>query len=257
MAKTVVGLFDHLAEARDAVQDLVNAGIDREKISVLANDTAIRHTTDDGRHRATDGGSNTTALSTTALDAGKGAIWGGVTGLLLGLGSFAIPGVGPVVAAGALTTAIGSTLAGAGLGAVAGGLIGALVTAGVPESHAHYYTESVRRGSVLVVAQADDATAQRAAEVMRTHGAVDFETRMDQYRESGFRQFDHSAAPLSPSEMETEHKRNLAPTSRSGASGRIYDAIGADYSTPGSVVDEEMSGEPALENPSVRSMAGR
>ena len=252
MAKTVVGLFDHLAEARDAVQDLVNAGIDREHISTLANETINKIAHVEPESAATE----KVHINTAALDAGKGAIWGGTAGLLLGIGSFAIPGVGPVIAAGALSTAIASTLAGAGIGAVAGGLIGALVTSGVPESHAHYYTESVRRGSVLVVAQTDDDTAQRAAEVMRMHGAVDFDTRMDEYRESGFRQFDHSAKPLSTSEMHAERQRNL--TSRSpGAAGRVYDAIGADFSTPGTVIQEELNDEPSHDGRPLHTVAGR
>jgi len=250
MAKTVVGLFDHLAEARDAVQDLVNAGVDREHISTLANNTI-----NDAPDEVKADSSADTHVNVAALDAGKGAIWGGAAGLLLGIGSFAIPGIGPVVAAGALATALTSTLAGAGLGAVAGGLIGALVSAGVPESHAHYYTESVRRGSVLVVAETDDSIAQRAAEVMRTHGAVDFETRMDEYRDSGFRQFDHSATPLSALELEQERARNS--TSRGKASeGRVYDAIGADFSTPGSVIEEEMD-EQAHDDRSLHPVSGR
>jgi len=252
MAKTVVGLFDHLAEARDAVQDLVNAGIDREHISTLANETINNAPTLEVEPSEAEN----VQVHTAALDAGKGAIWGGAAGLLLGIGSFAIPGVGPVIAAGALSTAIASTLAGAGLGAVAGGLIGALVTSGVPESHAHYYTESVRRGSVLVVAQTDDSTAQRAAEVMRTHGAVDFETRMDQYRESGFRQFDHSATPLSTSEMNAEQQRNLAARVP-GVPGRVYDAIGADFSTPGAVIEDEINDETLHKDQPIHAASSR
>ena len=70
--------------------------------------------------------------------------WG--AGLLAGLGMLAIPGIGPLVAAGWLA----ATAVGAAGGAVAGGLMGAVVDLGIPEDDVPVYSESFRRGGVAV-----------------------------------------------------------------------------------------------------------
>ena len=89
-------------------------------------------------------------LPTFAEDAGKGAgigaAVGGVGGLLTGLGLMAIPGVGPVVAAGWLAATAAGAVTGAAVGGAAGGIIGGLTDAGVSEDDAHVYAEGVRRG---------------------------------------------------------------------------------------------------------------
>ena len=103
-----------------------------------------------------------------------------MAGLLIGIGALAVPGIGPVLAAGPLAGALGTALAGAGIGAAAGGLVGALAGLGVPEEHAEYYAEGVRRGGTLVSVQTDDVNADAAAEAMRAAGALDVEARRGQ-----------------------------------------------------------------------------
>src|SRR4029079_9382938 len=112
----------------------------------------------------------------------------------------AIPGIGPIIAAGPIV----SLLTGAGVGAVAGGLIGGLTDVGVSESDAEYYAEAVRRGGALVTVRADDARAERAADVMRAHGAVDIERRAEQWRERGWTGFDEQAQPYTRDQIERE-----------------------------------------------------
>ena len=74
----------------------------------------------------------------------------------------AIPGIGPLVAAGWLAT----TLAGAGAGAVAGGLVGALTGAGVSREEAEVYEEGVRRGHTLVSVRADETDIPRIEAIL-------------------------------------------------------------------------------------------
>jgi hypothetical protein len=97
-------------------------------------------------------------------------------GLLVGLGALAIPGIGPVVAAGPLAAAL-SALAGAGAGAVAGGvtggLLGALMDLGVPRETAEYYAEGVRRGGNLVTINTADHMTNRAVEILNRHHPID------------------------------------------------------------------------------------
>jgi hypothetical protein len=91
-----------------------------------------------------------------------GAAVGGTAGLLAGLGLMAIPGVGPVVAAGWLV----STLAGAAAGGVAGSVVGALTQAGISKEDADIYAEGLRRGGAVVSARVTDADAPRLQAIM-------------------------------------------------------------------------------------------
>lgn len=226
MAKTIVGLFDTFSEAQNVVQDLINSGFDRSKVSLVANDASGEYskgynggtttgatTVDDSlRGREYDRndvgtGTDDVADHKTAEGAGTGAVAGtvvgGVLGLLVGVGALAIPGVGPVIAAGQLATVLGSTALGAGIGAAAGGLIGALVNLGVPEDDATYYAEGVKRGGSLVLVNAEDNNADKAYSIMQKHNAVDIKRRGEEWRESGWNDFDPNAQPYSSSEIES------------------------------------------------------
>jgi uncharacterized membrane protein len=165
MSRTVVALFDNFGTAENAIQRLVEEGFERDSISLVAND----YTGDYTRHSHEGPG--------MVGAAGAGAALGGVAGLLLSLGALAIPGIGPIVAAGPLAAA----LAGAGIGAAAGGLTGALVNMGIPEDEAEYYAEGVRRGGALVTVRCDDTQSDDAMTVLRRHGAVNIEERVAEW----------------------------------------------------------------------------
>jgi hypothetical protein len=193
MAKTVVGLFDNFTDAQNVVQELVNAGFERSEISLLANDQRGEYS------RAVGDTGESAAGEGAAAGAIGGGVLGGVLGLLVGVGALAIPGIGPVLAAGPLAAALGtagaSTLVGAGIGAAAGGIIGALVGAGIPEEDANFYAEGVRRGGTLVLVRSSDDMANRAYDVMQRYGAVDVDKRGAEWRSSGWNRFDDTAAP--------------------------------------------------------------
>lgn len=174
MAKTLVALFDSFGDAQSAVQDLVNNGIRRDEISLIATEESGETTkgSELGHEPA----------SAAAGGAGLGAALGGLAGLLIGLGALAIPGIGPVVAAGPLAAA----LAGAGIGAVTGGLVGALVDSGVPEEEARYYAEGVRRGGTLVSVRASDDMVQQATDILHRYHPADMHQRATQWQEAGW-----------------------------------------------------------------------
>jgi stress response protein YsnF len=196
MAKTVVGLMDNMNEAQDVVRDLVSSGFDRESISIMTRSDEREEYRTEREDRSSGAGAG------AAAGAGTGAVIGGLAGLVVGLTGLAIPGIGWVAAAGPLA----STLAGAGVGAVAGGIIGALVNMGVPEEDAHYYAEGVRRGGILVTVSTEDAKAERAADVMRRHGAVDIEKRAAHWRKSGWQRFDEKSAPYTSDQISRERE---------------------------------------------------
>jgi hypothetical protein len=202
MSTTVTRLYDNYSDARSAVEELERMGISGHDISLVANNVDHAH------------GDNSKAVQDAGAGAGIGAAVGGVGGLLAGLGLLAIPGLGPVVAAGWLA----STAAGAGVGLVAGGtaggLIGALQKEGVSERDAHVYSEGVRRGGSLVSAKVDDAAAPQAEAILDRHHPVDPEARGRVYGESGWTRFDETAAPYDPSEVERERARYARNDSR-------------------------------------------
>jgi uncharacterized protein (TIGR02271 family) len=178
MTQTVVGLMDTPREAESVVRDLTSScGCDRSDIGLMA-----RGPQDETGTRTTSEGSGEVGAG-ALKGAGTGAAIGGVLGLVAGAASLAIPGFGPIIAAGP----IAAGLAGAGIGAVTGGVIGALTKIGVPEDEAHYYAEGVRRGGTLITLHArDERMAQCAAQVMRQHGAIDIDQRAEQWRQEGW-----------------------------------------------------------------------
>jgi len=189
--------------AHAVVNDLVNAGFERNTISIIANDPDHKYAGYIDRDTSADG---------AAAGAGMGAVVGGLGGLLLGLGALAIPGIGPVIAAGP----IAATLAGAGVGAVAGGIIGALVDMGVPKESAEAYAESVRRGDILVAAQVPDNQADQATRIMKRQGLVDIERQSQDWRASGWKGFDVNAAPINTTSTTTRTNTKTRSTVASG-----------------------------------------
>jgi len=196
--KNVVGLFDTSSDAQAALRDLQSAGFSGNDISFVANNSRGEYGDYDTTSRD---GTASEAEEGAGFGATGGAVLGGLAGLLVGLGALAIPGIGPVVAAGTLATTLGSTALGAGLGAAAGGLVGALVGAGVPEEHANVYAEGVRRGGALLTVHANsDEQADRAADIMDRHNVVDIDRRGEEYRSGGFSRFDENAGPYASSD---------------------------------------------------------
>src|ERR671929_1746463 len=161
---TVVGVFDGPNHAEMALNELRNAGFSPDQVSVVAKDTR------ESRDLVESSGMEGAETSGATAGAFLGGITGGILGWLVGIGTLAIPGIGPIVAAGALAT----TLGGAAIGAVAGGLIGALVDLGIPEEEARGYEEHVRKGRILLTVNADsDAQARRAHQLFDRHGGAD------------------------------------------------------------------------------------
>lgn len=177
--KTIVGLYDDIYDARAAVEDLVSSGYDRNNISLVAADEQGRYASDLERYGAKDTHGTGEAAAEGAV---AGGAIGGLAGVLIGLGAVAIPGLGPVIAAGPIIAG----LVGAGIGAVSGGLIGALVEWGLSEEEAGYYVEGVRRGGTLVAVKAADFEANDVVSIMNRHNPVDIDRRAEDWRSEGW-----------------------------------------------------------------------
>jgi hypothetical protein len=139
------------------------------------------------------------ALRLPERGAGVGATVGGTAGLLAGLGIIAIPGVGPVVAAGWLV----ATLAGAAAGGATGSIIGALTQAGVGKDEAEVYAEGLRRGGAVVSARVKDSEGPRLQALMDRE-AVDVAERRAAYRQGGWKSFDPGQRPYTADQIRRE-----------------------------------------------------
>ena len=200
MTVTISRLYNNHSDARRAVRDLEAAGVKHGDISILVSnaDNAYDEKTKSFPDRDLDGKDD--RAEGAAAGGGVGAAVGGTAGLLTGLGLMAIPGVGPVVAAGWLV----ATLTGAAAGGTAGGIIGALSQqAGIKSDEAEVYAESLRRGGALVSARVADADAGRLQAVM-DRSAVRVADRAAAYRKSGWTRFDPASSPYTADQVRKE-----------------------------------------------------
>ena len=219
MAKsTATALYHSYASAAEAVSRLEAAGIPHDDISIVSNDETHRGQHGDG----------------TGTGASLGTVVGGGAGLLAGLGMLAIPGLGPVVAAGWLA----STLVGAGVGAAAGGLVGSLTDAGIDHADADAYAEGVRRGGTLVTVRADDAMLARAAQIMDVDGATDLDERRTAWGRDGWT----PGATTVGGGIADGLTRAKDAVERTGS--RIADAVTPDRTTTGSGLGSTGTVEP-------------
>ncbi len=207
MHKTVIGVFNSEQSAEKAVNSLRESGFRDNEISIVAKNNGGGHSGDgrrDDRNRhdegegggridttrgggaisassyynrdfsaggpgiAGDTGEVFTNADTVTDGALSGATWGGLAGLALGAGALAVPGVGPLLAAGPIAAAL--------TGAATGGIAGGLIDWGIPEERGRHYENKVREGNILAIVHVSGNKADEAAKVLREHGAKDVET---------------------------------------------------------------------------------
>lgn len=158
----VFGIYPAYASVEYGVDALRTAGFRSSDISVLFPENSG---TRDFAHEK-----GTKAPEGATTGAGTGAVLGGALGWLAGIGSLAIPGVGPLIAAGPIMAA----LAGAGVGGVVGGVTGALIGMGIPEYEAKLYEGRVKDGGILLSVHSDDPDwTKRAKKILEETGAQD------------------------------------------------------------------------------------
>jgi hypothetical protein len=211
----VFGIFKTEDGAERAVDLLLRAGFSNSDISALLPDNETTRAFAHEKHTKAPEG--TTAGATT------GGIVGGTLGLLAGIGALAIPGVGPLIAAGPIVAA----LAGAGAGGAVGGLLGALVGMGIPEYEAKRFEGAVKNGGTLVSVHCDYsdeiATAKRVLKeaggediassgeesVSRSKDAVRYESTVDPI---------YASAPIDePVYVQRDRERNIEENERERA----------------------------------------
>ena len=160
--KAVFGIYSNQSGVENAVQMLRDGSFSNSDVAVLFPESVSNREL--GTTKATKAPEGATA------GGGTGAVLGGVLGWLVGIGSLAIPGVGPFIAAGPIVAA----LAGAGVGGAVGGLTGALVGIGIPEYEAKRYEGRVKDGGILLSVHCDTSDeVSRAKDTLKRTGAAD------------------------------------------------------------------------------------
>jgi hypothetical protein len=200
MTVTISRLYDNYSDAQKAVRGLESAGIPHSDISIVANNSDNWYN-NGGKKIDRDGDGVDDRAEGAGKGAGIGAGVGGAAGLLAGLGLLAIPGLGPVVAAGWLA----ATAVGAAAGAATGGIVGALTEAGVSKEDAPLYAEGVRRGGALVSARVPDSDRARFEAVLN-QSAVNLRDRSAAWQESGWKSFDPASQPYGAEEVKKERQ---------------------------------------------------
>lgn len=162
------GVFSSRQEAEQALNELKASGFSMDKVSILARD--VQQGEELGGVELTprignkDVGSATGVVGEVATDSALGAV-------LVGLGSLAIPGVGPVIAAGSVAVALAATVASTGIEAAAiGGLVRALADLGIPEEQARVYSDRLHQGDYLVAVDGTKDEISRAESMFSDRG---------------------------------------------------------------------------------------
>ena len=145
MKQSIVGLYDRMNDAQDAIRALHDAGFKNSDISLLVD---IRPLT--------------------------------------------IPAIGPAIAAGPLG------------GSAPGGLVATLVKYGVPDTEAQFYVEGVRRGGALVAVNVEDNKTSQARQILQSHHWVNFQERVQEWRQSGWTGYDPNAKPFTNEQITHE-----------------------------------------------------
>ncbi|MFC3213001.1 MULTISPECIES: hypothetical protein [Novosphingobium] len=155
-------IFDTHAEAERAVSELRSLGLNDNDLSVIAHHG--------GTTTARSGdGEITDEHHRNVL---RGILGGGALGAGLGVAALAIPGVGPLAAAGAIAASAVPEAIGIGavIGAIGGTLNEALTKHGVSDEDATYYSDRIKNGGVVVTVEDAGVDAGRVREVLYRNG---------------------------------------------------------------------------------------
>jgi hypothetical protein len=213
--QTLVALYRNFTDAQNAVDALVRSGVDRNMISLVANNVTGEY-------------SDYVRDDDDAVKSGEGAAFGaasgGIIGALVGLGALAIPGIGPVIAAGPLIAALTGGAVGALAGAPTGGLVAGLIkTHHMDDTDAELYAEGVRRGETLLSVQVEEANVSSARDVLNQYNPTDVHNESSSWRSEGWSKFDESATPYEHKDVETYRSRaNNSASAATGSAIGVY-----------------------------------
>lgn len=204
---TIVAMFENRTRADQAIDALTSAGYTRDQISVITSD-----------HRKSDPDTpNIGPLEEVGggMTSGTGAAIGGIAGFIGGIVALAIPGIGPIIAAGPLAAGI----MGAGVGAAAGGIAGALKEHGIPEEEAKRYSQAVGRGRVMVTVHTDSGRVDHASAILDRSGACDIDEPAERVGTLAGERVASRNLDLGPGPLDKQHERERRVNVYPGVTG--------------------------------------
>jgi len=175
--KRAIGTFSDHEDAQSALLELRDSGFPMDTVSIVGHDANQMPNLGGAQ-----GSDNISDLNNRDNKSGVGATTGavtggavgGLTGLLIGLGMVAIPGLGPVMMAGAGATALATTLTGGAIGTATGGIAGGLIGMGIPENRANAYSDRIDQGDYLVIVEGSDSDIRKAQNILSHRGISDW-----------------------------------------------------------------------------------
>ncbi|AUC59763.1 DUF2382 domain protein [Cyanobacterium sp. HL-69] len=218
--KRAIGTFPTRKAAEQSLHELKNSGFAMDQVSVVAQDSKQNETIVEGINVSDHAGNK--ADDGAKMGALSGGALGTLTGLLVGLGVLAIPGVGPILMAGAVATSLATTVTGGAIGAAAGSLVGALIGLGIPEERAKVYNDRVSAGEYLVMVDGTDAEIAKAEAILNHSGIEEWGVYDVPAKESATTNHTADTAPSHemndqvtprPSESVTHTPKSNQPTS--------------------------------------------
>lgn len=220
MSDKIVRLFDRPADALRAVDRLEAMGVNDGDISIVANNREEWYGNDGLRHdrlhahkrgmKDDDLDGEDDRVEGAADGATTGGVIGGGVGLLAGLGMLAVPGLGPVVAAGWLASTAAGAAVGAATGGLVGGIVGALTHEGIDKKDAEVYAETIRRGGSVVIVRNQDKRRAEIEAALSDYNSTDTGMRGDYYRSGGWAGYDTNAPDLDAAQIERERMNAAA-----------------------------------------------
>ena len=182
--RVVFGIYPTYESLESGIESLKKTGFRNSDISVLMPENVGNKDLVDIK--------STKAPEGAVTGAASGAAIGGAVGWLVGIGTLAIPGLGPLIAAGPIMAA----LAGAGAVGALGGITGALVGMEIPEYEAKRYEGRVKKGGILISIHCEDSELWtiRAKNILKRTGAEDISETHEAKGSESDEPFAHSEA---------------------------------------------------------------
>lgn len=162
MPKTVVGIFDNHSSAQEAAAQIKDAGLKTNDISILARESDAG---DDHTETFTNSAPTNDNISDGVV---TGTVLGGLAGLIVGIGTVIVPGLGVIAAAGPIVGLLS--------GAVTGGIVGGLVDLGIPEENSKQYESDIKSGKILLSIKVNDQNVDKVSSILKNCDAEKVET---------------------------------------------------------------------------------
>lgn len=165
MSKTIVGMFDNYSSAENAASQIKQSGLRTDDISILAKQNNESNTETTMSNESNNGTGIHDNISDGVV---TGTVLGGLAGLVIGIGTVMVPGLGVIAAAGPIVGLLS--------GAVTGGVVGGLVDLGIPEDDSKSFENDIRMGRILLTMNAQDENTDRIVSILKNCGAIRIET---------------------------------------------------------------------------------